>query len=115
MPSRPFWVFSGCVVVLVLVGILLINFVTFPTSQLPRSDSNVALNHPQSYECKNSGSLVLFDLRTSMGVSYDASHWFHMAENFMARHSTLRHSNQQASPAVVFYCFDQGFDFFFLN
>lgn len=31
----------------------------------------------------------VFVLQTALGVNYDAGHWFHVAENFMAQHSLV--------------------------
>ena len=36
------------------------------------------------------GDPVFINLKTSLGVNYDGSHWFHMSENFMTYHSILR-------------------------
>ena len=36
------------------------------------------------------GGPLFFDLHTKLGVTYDAGHWFHMAENFLTARSTLR-------------------------
>ena len=58
------------------------------------------------------GGPVLYNIRTKLGVSYEASHWFHMAENVMAQHSILRESNRLANisslqtAGQVFYNFD---------
>jgi hypothetical protein len=50
---------------------------------------------------------VLFHLKTELGVSYKASHWFHMAENFMAHHSEFRQKNLQLCPSDLYYNFDK--------
>jgi hypothetical protein len=59
------------------------------------------------------GDPALYVLRTKMGVSYEASHWFHMAENFMAQVRTVRyyctasallHLHLAPAPAVCTSC-----------
>lgn len=54
------------------------------------------------------GGPVVYLLHTHLGVNYDAGHWFHMAENFMAQHSLLRAQGlQTANASVVVYAFDE--------
>lgn len=54
----------------------------------------------------SSAPAVLYNLKTSLGVSYDAGHWFHMAENFMVHHSILRASSGQSNISEIYYNFD---------
>ena len=56
---------------------------------------------------------ALFQLRTKLGVNYDAGHWFHIAENFMVQHSTLREKNQLANSSTIYFSFDTGKTFLF--
>ena len=50
---------------------------------------------------------ALFSLKTKLGVSYDGSHWFHMAENFMAQHSALRASGGGTNRSTIYFNFDE--------
>ena len=58
------------------------------------------------------GGPVFFNLNTKLGVSYEGGHWFHMAENFMTAHSSLRRSgllaniNSTAVGGEAYYNFD---------
>lgn len=54
------------------------------------------------------GGPVIYNMKTKLGVNYDAGHWFHMAENFMVQHSTLRETNRLTNASVVIYNFDKG-------
>ena len=62
-------------------------------------------------EINQINSPILYNLHTKLGVSYKGSHWFHMAENFMAYHSSYTNSqtnmcnNQYID---VIYNFDKG-------
>lgn len=50
---------------------------------------------------------VLFNMRTKLGVSYSASHWFHIAENFMTYHSILREKGLYLCNSDYYYNFDK--------
>ena len=58
------------------------------------------------------GGPVFYNLHTKMGVSYEGGHWFHMAENFMTAHSSLRQAGRLAAinstdvAGEVYYNFD---------
>jgi hypothetical protein len=52
------------------------------------------------------GDPTLYHLRTKLGVNYDAGHWFHMSENFLAEHSRLRAMRLAANSSTVFLAFD---------
>jgi hypothetical protein len=49
---------------------------------------------------------VFFYLKTKAHVTYDAGHWFHMAEIFMASYSRLRATYAYANSSVVYFIFD---------
>jgi hypothetical protein len=51
---------------------------------------------------------VIYNMRTALGVNYDAGHWFHMSENFMTQHSILRSKNLLTNASDVIYVFDKG-------
>ena len=73
---------------------------------------NAELQLTQSYlqhRCVwHEGDPVIFNLKTKMGVNYDAGHWFHMAENFMVQHSVLRSVGQLTNASHIIYSFDKG-------
>jgi hypothetical protein len=50
---------------------------------------------------------VLYNMKTKMGVNYDAGHWFHMSENFMVQHSVLRKTGHLTNATHVIYNFDK--------
>lgn len=84
------------------------NFVVFPSSLTTYDPMRFA----DLTKCKWDAATdpVLFNLRTKLGVNYEASHWFHIAENFMVHHSILRAKNELANASEVFYNFDKGRD-----
>lgn len=51
---------------------------------------------------------VIYNMKTKMGVNYDAGHWFHMSENFMTQHSILRAKGHLTNATNVYYNFDKG-------
>lgn len=57
--------------------------------------------------CLSDRGRSLYSLRTKLGVTYDGSHWFHIAENFMTQHSVLRKSSLQSCSHEIYYNFDK--------
>ena len=51
---------------------------------------------------------VIYNLKTELGVTYQGSHWFHMAENFMTQHSILREKKQQTCVSETYFNFNKG-------
>lgn len=97
--------------IIIFSSIVLISFIYFLTntyytkSQLDSSNLN-QLKH--SY-CQWTTSMpILYNIKTKLGVTYDAGHWFHMAENIMVQHSILRSKNELANSSLIYYNFDQG-------
>ena len=80
--------------------------------------SNLTVNRLQEInnikcEINPINSPILYNLQTKLGVSYKGSHWFHMAENFMAYHSSYTKSqtdicNNKNKYIDVIYNFDKG-------
>eukprot|EP01040_Poterioochromonas_malhamensis_P007099 gene7099-7666_t len=50
---------------------------------------------------------IFVNVKTQLGVNYDAGHWFHMAENIMVEHSILRKKDQLINNSIIFYNFDK--------
>jgi hypothetical protein len=50
----------------------------------------VQIGEPTGKCDSTSATSSLYVMQTSLGVNYDGSHWFHVAENFMAQHSVVR-------------------------
>lgn len=66
-------------------------------------------NQVQVAKCDpRADSPVLISLKTKMPVFYDASQWFHMAENYLVQHSILGGENKLTDSRVVVYNFDKG-------
>jgi hypothetical protein len=94
-------------IISVLCGlvIVLLFFNYFPKS-------NSKINNPLSVKkCnRNEDFPTYFELKTKLGVNYDAGHWFHMAENFMVYHSVLRQKHLLSNSSEVYLNFDKGFN-----
>ena len=80
--------------------------------------SNLTINRQENNNIKceinhQINAPILYNLHTKLGVSYRGSHWFHMAENFMAYHSTYTNSqtdmcNSNNKYIDIIYNFDKG-------
>lgn len=58
--------------------------------------------------CKWDETMPVFvNIKTKLGVNYEAGHWFHMAENIMVEHSILRKKEQLINHSMIFYNFDK--------
>lgn len=86
----------------VIIGVSIVLMI-INTSQ-PSLAPQRAFSSDQQCDWKNGP--VLYNLRTKMGVNYDAGHWFHMAENFMTQHSILREKGLLTNASDVYYNFD---------
>jgi hypothetical protein len=81
------------------------NFYVIVTS--PSRSQKLILSTRNEYCSWREGDPVLYYLKTKLGVTYEADHWFHMAENFMVQHSILLKQNLLANSSVIFYDFDK--------
>lgn len=94
------------VLTLSCAALLLLSFWRFwwPSSQKGGASSSEKLGPAQ---CTwQEGDPTLYHLRTKLGVNYDAGHWFHMSENFLAEHSRLRATHLAANSSTVYLAFD---------
>ena len=57
--------------------------------------------------CIKSDDKSLYNLNTKLGVTYDGSHWFHIAENFMTQHSILRTKQLQSCTQHIYFNLDK--------
>lgn len=93
---------STCIILSILIALaFLFNLMT--------NSSNTLLEntHHTPAPCTWSpGDPTLYYLRTKLGVNYDASHWFHMSENFMTQHSILSASRMTTNSSTVYFAFD---------
>jgi hypothetical protein len=71
------------------------------SAEYPRIDTS-----PGSCTAPPTNAPVFFYLKTKAHVTYDAGHWFHMAEIFMASYSKLRATYAYANSSVVYFIFD---------
>lgn len=106
--GRPIWwwlsIIGSFVGVIVLV---LINIFIFPYNN-PKYLQSKGARSKTNLGCSwKIGGPTIFNMKTSLGVSYEAGHWFHMAENFMVHHSTLRALQLQANSSEIFFNFDK--------
>lgn len=93
-------------IIFVLTSVILIIFNV--ELVLVNSSSTVKRDHDiNNRVCGDDNSVSVYLLKTKLGVSYQGSHWFHVAENFMAYHSALRAQNRQTCSPRVLYLFDK--------
>jgi hypothetical protein len=59
-------------------------------SDIGYNQGNAQIGAPVTTCNKDGSTASLFVMQTALGVHYDAGHWFHVAENFMAQHSMVR-------------------------
>lgn len=72
-------------------------------------DTTIVPDNDKITNCNwNDDMPVFFNVRTKLGVNYDAGHWFHMAENIMTQHAILGKKNMLTNNSKVFYNFDKG-------
>ena len=68
-----------------------------------------SINSKHLLRCEGQGIPHAFLLRTKSGVNYEGGHWFHIAENFMARHSVMLENNLFSnSTSDVYFLLDDG-------
>ena len=92
-----------------LFGVILAVSVVIVIINTEETSKSLIQSQSSSTSCTfGSDGPVLFNLRTKMGVNYDAGHWFHMAENFMTQHSILREKGLLTNASQVYYNFDEG-------
>jgi hypothetical protein len=80
---------------------LCVTFFNFGMFGSTKSDNRIL-----SCSQTNQNDAVMYNLKTKIGVSYESSHWFHMAENFMAYESTLHAQNLQSCADRIILNFD---------
>jgi hypothetical protein len=107
---------SVTVIILVLV-IALYSFIsTTEDIYFDQSETSFHDKKSSSHHCDVNPSLpavYLFNIKTKLGVNYDAGHWFHMAENLMVEHSLLRRKNglidvgNSGNETLILYNFDK--------
>lgn len=107
-PRRPLKLF-GVVGILLFVLSLLNVFI-----KTPRDFSNDDALRSRYPKCHHDSATdpVLYNLDTRLGMQsslvYDASHWFHVAEKFLAQYSALRQGNfLNSNASVVYFNFDK--------
>lgn len=98
----------------IICVVVAISFVTVYSSGLfyfnpPTGTLNPQTDTQLTRLCNwQEGDAVIYHLKTKLGVTYDAGHWFHMSENFMAQHSKLRERNLLSNTSNIIYSFDKG-------
>ena len=91
---------------LLIFALVLVNIFMFP-QKVPRQVRNSAADATDSPCRWKDGDPELYFLKTSLGVNYEGSHWFHMAETFMVQHSILRKTHRQSNSTNIYYLFDK--------
>jgi hypothetical protein len=107
-------------VVTVIILVLVITLYTFISTTediyFDQLETSFHDTKSSSHHCDPNPSLpavYLFNIKTKLGVNYDAGHWFHMAENLMVEHSILRRKNglidlgRSSNETLVLYNFDK--------
>jgi len=90
----------------IVVGLFLIYNLFFVANNTWTSN-NALPENPST--CKWSEDMpVVFNIKTKLGVNYDAGHWFHMAENIMTQHAILRKQKKLSNHSIIYYNFDKG-------
>jgi hypothetical protein len=102
--SRPWWWFPSIGLFIVLIVYILYN-AFYVAENLSEVDSHSSVDRQCNWK---TGDPVVYNLKTKMGVNYDAGHWFHMSENFMTQHSILREKHSLTNASIVYYNFDKG-------
>lgn len=104
MAKSILWWLSALGGSLILIAILWYN-IFYVSSE---SDYFITKSATERHCSWKPGDPVIYNLKTKMGVNYDAGHWFHMSENFMTQHSILRAKDMLSNATDVFYNFDTG-------
>lgn len=97
-----------CITLIASSILSIIYYLYFSSNEVYFHDEDYATNSHTIQLCKWEPTMpVFFNVKTHLGVNYDAGHWFHMAENLMVEHSILRKKNELANDSLVFYNFDK--------
>jgi hypothetical protein len=102
--SRPWWWFPSIGLFSVLLVYILYN-AFYVAENLSEVNSHSSSDRHCNWKADDP---VIYNLKTKMGVNYDAGHWFHMSENFMTQHSILRAKHSLTNATTVYYNFDKG-------
>lgn len=106
------WIFF---ILLVIISVFYLIYDTYYSSDDVYFHQQERLISHTVNRCKWDPSMPVFvNIKTQLGVNYDAGHWFHMAENIMVEHSILRKKDQLINNSIIFYNFDKSKSFFLL-
>lgn len=100
-PRRTLWGYFKVVSLLLLCALTAATLLRVFVPGL-RPGSATSSSRPAHCAWNAASSPVLYHLKTKLGVNYEGSHWFHMAENFLTQHSLVAQTNASR----VFFSFD---------
>ena len=99
------WIF---VIVLVILSVFYLIYDTYLSSDDRYFHEQNLISSSTINYCKWDTSMPVFvNVKTKLGVNYDAGHWFHMAENLMVEHALLQRKQGLLNSSIIFYNFDK--------